>query len=148
MAEKYDNTKLKALLSLSSFVCIGIVIYLGIIWGLSTIFASLGILFYTIIMLIHMYALKDEQRHKIFQWQHSQILIYVFFGLWALADVFLVYNTIRYILLPANILTVVLPNGGFAFFQIVSCFAGFFLFQRNRLEAMGLPQGNSGPLLE
>ena len=94
VADKYDNTKLKALLSLSSFISIGIVIYLGIFVGIKVIFESLGILFYTIIMLIHMYALKDEQRHKIFQWKHSQILIYVFFGIWALADVFLIYRAI------------------------------------------------------
>jgi uncharacterized paraquat-inducible protein A len=148
VADKYDNTKLKALLSLSSFVCIGIVIYQGIVFGLSTIFASIGILFYTIIMLIHMYALKDEQRHKIFQWQHSQILIYVFFGLWALADIYLVYQTIQSLINGLNLFTVILPVGGFTFFQLVSTFAGFFLFQRNRLEAEGLPQGGSGPLLQ
>lgn len=115
VAEKYDNTKLKALLSLSSFICIGIVIYLGIFWGIKTVFASLGILFYTIIMLVHMYALKDEQRHKIFQWKHSQILIYVFFGLWAIADVFLIYNAIIQIG-KTNLFTSLLPSAGFAFF--------------------------------
>ena len=125
------------MLSLSSFISIGIVIYIGIVWGIDVIFASLGILIYTIIMLIHMYALKDEQRNKIFQWQHSQILIYVFFGIWAIADIYLIYGTVIAILKTMNFFTVILPNGAFAFFQVLSCFTGFFLFQRNRLEALG-----------
>jgi hypothetical protein len=60
-ADKYDNTKLKAVLSLSSFVCIGIFIYQGIDWGLSTIIAGIGIFYCSIIMLILIYAIKDEQ---------------------------------------------------------------------------------------
>ena len=134
------------MLTLSSFISIGIVVYQGIVVSFNIVFASLGNLFYTLIMLIHMFLLKDEQRNKIFAWKHSQILIYVFFGLWALSDIFLVFNFIRTIGL--NLFQYTLPAGGFAFFQIVSCFAGFFLFQRNRLEAAGLPQASSGPLLE
>ena len=62
-AEKYDNTKLKAFLTLSCLVVIGVVVYWIIITG---VFGVIGYSIYPLLMIIHMFVLKDEQRHKLF----------------------------------------------------------------------------------
>ena len=79
-------------------------------------------------------------------------MIYVFFGLWAIADVYYVYLFVITLINIGNINIFVglLPTAAFSFFQVVGCLAGFFLFQRNREEALGqqpLPTTNNGPLL-
>jgi hypothetical protein len=91
---------------------------------------------YPILMLVHMFVLKDEQRHKLFQWQHSQLMIYIFFGIWAVVDVYFIYRFFQLLFLPANLFKSILPAGAAAFFQVVACLSGFFLFQRNRMEAL------------
>jgi hypothetical protein len=35
VADKYDNTKLKSFLSLSCMICIGVLVYWGIMFGIS-----------------------------------------------------------------------------------------------------------------
>ena len=144
-ASKYDNTKLKAFLTLSCMVCIGVPIFWFIYYGSLYI----GDMVYPLFMIIHMFALKDDHRNRLFQWKHSMILIYVFFGLWALFDVFLTLRFINY-MLKGNLFTSIIPGAAQLFFQWIGCLSGFFLFQRNRLEAQGqtpLPQEGSGPLL-
>jgi hypothetical protein len=71
VADKYDNTKLKSFLSLSCMICIGVLIYWGISFGLGDLLSFAGDMVYPILMLVHMFVLKDEQRHKLFQWKHS-----------------------------------------------------------------------------
>ena len=143
-ASKYDNTKLKAFLTLSCMVCIGVPIF----WLIAYKVLYFGDMVYPLLMIVHMFLLKDDQRNRLFQWKHSQVLIYVFFGLWALFDVFL---TLRFIgMLSGNLFTIIIPGGAQLFFQWIGCLSGFFLFQRNRLEAQGqtpLPQEGNGPLL-
>jgi multisubunit Na+/H+ antiporter MnhB subunit len=81
-ADKYDNTKLSRFLLLASIITIGVYVYWGIVLG--AVGSFIGYCVYPILMLLYLLVIPEEKKNKLFSWKHSLILIYVFFGLWAL----------------------------------------------------------------